>query len=299
MTDRIKVPADIDLEDRLAFGLTFRQLLVLVVAAIGAYLTFSFVGAFAPLPFAAAAAAPLALVGVGLAFGHLDGLPGDRLALAALRLLLGQRHRVLAPEGVRAPLPGVDVVRQPACSPIDVPVRAIFHSGVIELRDGRYCLLATAGGTSFGLRGDEEQVALVEAYGRWLHSLTEPAAITVRSEPVDLAGKAADLRDGADELPHPALARAAGGHADFLQELGNGDGVRRRQIVLTLTTATKDRDAATATLHRNAEEARELLRAAGVDLRPLDGEDAAALLGHAIDPPGLPAGSHLTGVVTC
>lgn len=297
--DRIKVPADIDLEDRLAFGLTFRQLLILVFTAIGAYLTFSVVGTVAPLPFAAAAATPLALIGVGLAFGNLDGLPGDRLALAALRLLLGQRRRVLAPEGVRAPLPGVDAVRQHACSPIDVPVRAIFRSGVVELRDGRHCLLATAGGTSFGLRGDDEQAALVEAYGRWLHSLTEPAAITVRSEPVDLAGKAARLRDGADELPHPALARAARGHADFLQELDADGGVRRRQIVLTLTTAARDRDAATATLRRSAEEARELLRAAGVDLRLLDGEDAAALLAHAIDPPGLPAGSHLTGVVTC
>ncbi len=208
--DRIKVPADVDLEDRLAFGLTFRQLLILVVAAIGAYLIFSVVGTVAPLPFAAAAATPVALIGVGLAFGRLDGLPGDRLALAALRLLLGPRRRVLAPEGVSAPLPGADAVRQPASSPLDVPVRAIFRSGVVELRDGRFCLLATAGGTSFGLRGDEEQVGLVEAYGRWLHSLTEPAGITVRSEPVDLAGKAADLRDGADELPHPrSLARRA------------------------------------------------------------------------------------------
>jgi hypothetical protein len=297
--DRIKVPADVDLEDRLAFGLTFRQLLILVIAVIGAYLIFSVVGTVAPLPFAAAAATPVALIGGGLAFGRLDGLPGDRLALAALRLLLGPRRRVLAPEGVSAPLPGADAVRQPASSPLDVPVRAIFRSGVVELRDGRYCLLATAGGTSFGLRGDEEQVGLVEAYGRWLHSLTEPAGITVRSEPVDLVGKAADLRDGADELPHPALARAARAHADFLQELGDDGGVRRRQIVLTLTTSAKDRDAATATLRRNAEEARELLRAAGVDLRPQDGEEAAALLAHAIDPPGLPTGSYLTGVVTC
>jgi PrgI family protein len=299
MSDRIKVPADVDLEDRLAFGLTFRQLLILVGAAIGAYLIFSVVGSIAPLPFAAAAATPIALIGVGLAFGRLDGLPGDRLALAALRLLLGQRRRVLAPEGVSSPLPGADAVAQPASSPLDVPVRAIFRSGVVELRDGRYCLLATAGGTSFGLRGDEEQVGLVEAYGRWLHSLTEPAGITVRSEPVDLAGKAAALRDDADELPHPALARAARGHADFLQELGDDGGVRRRQIVLTLTTSAKDRDAATATLLRNAEEARELLRAAGVDLRLQDGDDAAALLAHAIDPPGLPTGSYLTGVVTC
>ncbi|HEY4278610.1 MAG TPA: PrgI family protein [Conexibacter sp.] len=297
--DRIKVPADVDLEDRLAFGLTFRQLLILVGAAIGAYLIFSLVGSVAPLPFAAAAATPIALIGVGLAFGRLDGLPGDRLALAALRLLLGHRRRVLAPEGVSAPLPGAAAVAQPASSPLDVPVRGIFRSGVVELSDGRYCLLATAGGTSFGLRGDEEQVGLVEAYGRWLHSLTEPAGITVRSEPVDLAGKAAGLGDDADELPHPALARAARGHADFVQELGDDGGVRRRQIVLTLTTSAKDRDAATATLLRNAEEARELLRAAGVDLRLQDGDDAAALLAHAIDPPGLPTGSYLTGVVTC
>lgn len=299
MNDRIKVPADVDLEDRLAFGLTFRQLLILVGAAIGAYLIVSVVGSVAPLPFAAAAATPIALIGIGLAFGRLDGLPGDRLALAALRLLLGQRRRVLAPEGVSASLPSGDAVSQPASSPLDVPVRVIFRSGVVELRDGRYCVLATAGGTSFGLRGDEEQAGLVEAYGRWLHSLTEPAGITVRSEPVDLAGKAAALRDDADELPHPALARAARGHADFLQELGDDGGVRRRQIVLTLTTSAKDRDAATATLLRNAEEARELLRAAGVDLRLQDGDNAAALLAHAIDPPGLPTGSYLTGVVTC
>lgn len=296
--ERIKVPADVDLEDRLAFGLTARQLAVLAVAAIGAYLAFTTVASVAPLPLAAAAATPVALVGAGLAFGRRDGMPGDRLALAALTLLLRQRRRVLAPEGLAAALPGADAPAQPSAAALDVPVRAVLRSGVVELRDGRRCLLATASGTSFALRSEEEQAGLVEAYGRWLHSLVEPAGITVRSQPVDLAGKASAIRDAADELPHPALARAARGHALFLDDLG-ADGVRRRQIVLTLTTSTRDRDAACATLQRSAEDARELLRAAGVELRVHDGQAAAALLAHAIDPPGLPAGCHLTGVVSC
>jgi PrgI family protein len=296
--DRIRVPADVELEDRLAFGLTARQLAVLVVTAIVAYLAFTTVASVAPLPLAAAAATPIALVGAGLAFGRRDGLSGDRLALAALRLLLGPRRRVLAPEGMQPPLRGASAPGAASTAALDVPIRSVLRSGVVELRDGRYCLLATASGTSFTLRSDEEQAGLVEAYGRWLHALAEPAGITVRSQPVDLAGKASAIRGAAAELPHRALADAARGHAAFLDELG-ADGVRRRQIVLTLTTSARDRDAACATLERNAQEARELLRAAGVELRVQDGDEAAALLAHAIDPPGLPAGCHLTGVVSC
>ena len=37
MIERVRLPADIELEDRLAFGLTFRQLTVLVLAALLAY----------------------------------------------------------------------------------------------------------------------------------------------------------------------------------------------------------------------------------------------------------------------
>jgi len=40
-----------------------------------------------------------------------------------------------------------------------------------------------------------------------------------------------------------------------------------------------------------------LLRAAGVELRPLAGEQAAALLARALDPPGPPLGATLEGVV--
>ena len=50
-------------------------------------------------------------------------------------------------------------------------------------------------------------------------------------------------------------------------------------------------------LTRRAGEAQELLRAAGVELRPLDGDQAAALLARALDPPGPPLGATLEGVV--
>ena len=52
------------------------------------------------------------------------------------------------------------------------------------------------------------------------------------------------------------------------------------------------------TLERRASETAELLHAAGVALYPLDGEQTAALLACAFDPPGPPAGCALDGVVT-
>jgi hypothetical protein len=55
---------------------------------------------------------------------------------------------------------------------------------------------------------------------------------------------------------------------------------------------------ARATLERRAREASELLRAAGIELSALDGEQTAALLARALDPPGPPAGCTLDGVIS-
>ena len=81
---RIRLPADVEMEDRLAWGLTARQLVILAVTALVCYGVFAAAGSALPIPVAAALAAPLALVGVALALGRLDGLSGDRLALAAV-----------------------------------------------------------------------------------------------------------------------------------------------------------------------------------------------------------------------
>ena len=98
-------------------------------------------------------------------------------------------------------------------------------------------------------------------------------------------------------LPVAALAEAASAHLRFLAELAAREGVRRREILLILSTRARERQNAQLELTRRAGEAQELLRAAGVELRPLDGEQAAALLARALDPPGPPLGARLEGVV--
>jgi hypothetical protein len=241
------------------------------------------------------AAAPVALAGALLALGRLEGLPADRLALAALAHLRSPRRRVLAPAGLPAPLRGLPA--PPRLAPLQLPVRAILRSGVVELEGGSCCLLLRASGTGFVLRSEEEQAALVEAFGRFLNALAEPVEIVVRSEPVELAPLLARLQEQAELLPVPALREAAEGHLRFLAELAARQGVRRREILLVLSTRAREKHGAQLELRRRAGEAQQLLRAAAVELRALEGEQAAALLARALDPPGPPLGATLEGVV--
>jgi hypothetical protein len=284
------------MEDRLAWGLTARQLIILAATGLVAYGAFSAAASTLPVAVAAALAVPLAFVGVALALGRRDGLTGDRLALAATRHLLQAPRRVSAPDGLAAVLPNAPA--QPSVSLLRVPVKAVLDSGVVELADGRSALLLTASGTSWALRSEEEQEALAEAYGKWLNSLVEPTAITVRAERVDLTERAGAIEQAAATLPHPALARCAHDYAHFLCELAaDGEGLRRRQILLVLSTKSRERASARADLERRAAETESLLAPAGVELHPLDGKTAAALLLDAFDHPGPPAGSRLDGVI--
>ncbi|MGH2941795.1 MAG: PrgI family protein [Solirubrobacteraceae bacterium] len=295
MSQRTTLPADVELEDRLAFGLTARQLAILITTAIGAYLAFGALSSALPAPVAAALSTPLGVAGVLLALGRRDGVSADRLALLGARHLSRPRRRVLAPENLNS-----GRWSRSGLAALDVPVRAVLRSGVVELAGGGFCMLLAASGTSFALRGDEEQAALVAAFGRFLNGLAEPVQIAVRGEPLDLEARASALRDAAARLPELALADAARGHARFLCELADGDQLRRREILLILGAQAPDRETAIAVLHRRAEQAGVLLAGAGVALRTLDGDEAAGLLASAMDPPGPPAGSHLDGeIIAC
>ena len=247
------------------------------------------------MPLAAATVAPLALVAALLALGRRDGLPADRLALLAGRHLTRPPRRLLAPEGIPSTLSGTP--RRPGVAPLVPPVRAVFQSGLVELPGNRYCRLLRAATTSFALRSEEEQAALVEAFGRFLNSSAEPLQLVIASEPVALDTRAEALERAALALGEPGLRRAALGHARFLAELASGEQVRRREVLVVLSTRARDRKQADVALERRAAEASELLRAAGVELHSLDGAEAAARLARALDPPGPPAGSQLTGVV--
>src|SRR6266542_3876531 len=137
--ERVRLPADVELEDRLAFGLTARQLLLLFATALAAYGAYAVATSFVVLPLAVAATAPLALTGSLLALGRFEGLPADRLALAALRHLCVPRRRVLAPDGLPTPLASLPA--QGKLAPLDLPVRSVLRSWLVELEGGRFALL--------------------------------------------------------------------------------------------------------------------------------------------------------------
>ena len=293
---RVRLPADVELEDKLAFGLTARQLCLLGATALLAYGLYTVTARALPPPVAAALCAPVAIVGTVLALGRRDGLPADRLARLALRYFTTPRRRLLAPDGIASPLPGEP--RRTAAAPLDLPVRTIYRSGLVEFGDGGHCVVLRAASGSFALKSDEEQAALVEAFGRFLNGITDPVAIYVHSEPVDLNERADALEQTAQLIAEAELAEAASEHARFLRELPADGELRRREILLLLCTRAREAASARVTLERRARETTELLRAAGVELSQLGGEQTAALLARAFDPPGPPAGSALEGVVT-
>ncbi|MEY8043672.1 PrgI family protein, partial [Saccharopolyspora cebuensis] len=145
----------------------------------------------------------------------------------------------------------------------------------------------------------------------WLHSLTAPAQILVRTQRLDLSAQITDLDQRAPTLPHPALEAAAREHADYLADLAAGNDLLHRQVLLVLreprasvTSRTgvgiwrtrrdgRDADerkgdaehrAAEARLARRLNEATELLHPAGITVTPLDAEQATAVLASACNP---------------
>jgi hypothetical protein len=288
------VPADVELEDRLAFGFTGKQLALLAATAVSAYGSFLLLAPLLPTPLAAAAPLLLAVVGIFLALVRHDGLSGDQLALALARFTLTPKRQVLAPEQLPRPLPGSP--RQAQVAPLDIPIRRVLASGLVELTDGCYCRLLSAQGASFELRSADEQAAFVSAFERFLNALTNSVQISIASEQTSLRPQADQIADAT--ASHTAGLRAAAlDHARFLRSLGETQPLQRRRIVLVLRSSEQQASLAEIALARLTTEAIELLRGADVALQPLDGEQAAALLARNLDPPGPLDGSHLTGEI--
>ncbi len=290
----VKVPADVELEDRLAFGFTAKQLALLAVTAVCAYGAFLGASSLLPAPLRLAPPVLVVAAGAGLALVRHHGLAGDQLALALLRFALAPKRRVHGDGPQPARLPGTP--RQPRLAPLDIPIRRILANGLVQLANGSHCLLLVARGSSFELRSADEQEAFVAVFERFLNARTDAIQLSVRSERASLAPYADRIERDATELP-AGLCAAALDHAAFLRGLAAVRPLFRRRVVLTLHTRETLVEQAQPVLLRLAAEAVELLRGAEVALEQLDGERAAALLAASLDPPGPPAGAHLTGVI--
>jgi hypothetical protein len=289
---RVRIPADVDREDRLLAGLTARQLAILAVAAVAAWAVVTAATAVLPPPAAVALAVPVGAAGAALALGRRDGLPADRLLAAALRQRLAPARRVPAPEGV-TPAPAWAAPRDRVADPVPLafPAHGVDGQGVVDLGPDGAALVCRASPVNLRLRTPAEQDALVAAFARLLNAVTAPLQVVVRADRADLRATVAALTGQAGGLPHPALEAACREHAAFLETLAARRDVLRREILVVLREPGPAAAAAVA-LRRRAEDATAALAAAGITLTPLDAAEAAGLLRRAADPeaPPRPAG---------
>lgn len=284
--NRVRIPADVEREDRLLAGLSARQLAILAVAGVVLWGVYVATRAFLPLPLFAACTFPLATAAGLLALGRRDGLSADRLVLAALRQLRAPRRLVPVPEGVAPVPPSLAHQAQPVPARLDLPVRGLDARGVVDLGEEGAALVCAASSLNLGLRTEVEKEAVVAAFGRFLNSVTAPLQIVVRAERADLSQVIAAIEEAAGGLLHAGLETAAREHARFLAELAARRDVLGRQVLLVLREPKSAADGGTDALLRRAAEATSSLAAAGITVRPLSAEESAAVLAGAADPEG-------------
>jgi hypothetical protein len=284
---RVRVPADLDRPDPILAGLSARQLAILASFGLAAWTLARVVEPLLGFPAAATLAAPLLVAGVGLGLGWRDGRPLDHLALAALAWCWQPRRRVLASDGL-TPIPGWAGPRGPRIAPLTGPVTDLASDGVLELAGAGYGLIGAASPVNLGLRSPAEQHQLLAGFARLLHALEGPMQVLVRSQPADLSPLATRLRSQAATLAHPALEQAALAHASWLEQLGGQHQARHRELLVIFRHPSGCRDAAAAALARQAEQATELLAAAGSTLTVLDADGAGRVLAAAVSPASPP-----------
>ncbi|MDP9222818.1 MAG: PrgI family protein, partial [Actinomycetota bacterium] len=275
----VKLPSDIDMADRILWGLTARQLAILGLTCIVCSTLYL---PLAHQPYVAAPLAVVAAAGVVLALARPDGVMAEQWLLQGLRHALTPRRRVLAPDGLPR-LPQWIKSRE-AIAALELPVGSVGSAGVVVLGDGVFSLICRASALNLALRADSERAALVEGLGRFLNSIDSSLSFVVRSERSDLRGHIAAIERGAGALWHPALKQAAWDHAAFLDSLAQRRDILRREVYVVLSAKAQDESKAALRLLARAEEARSLLRGLGIRLTVLDGEGAATLIARALDP---------------
>ncbi|MEU5943772.1 PrgI family protein [Micromonospora sp. NPDC047548] len=264
-----RTPANVNEPDRIAFGLTFRQLGIIggvSLAGFGLYRTF---GRLLPPVAWIVAGVIVFAVAIVVALGRRDGLPLD----VWLRhgFALSRSPRTLTPGTTRASAVAVVAGKPSVPAPLYSPVTAISPAGILT-SEGSDKVLIACGTTNIHLRTGSEQGALLDGFGRFLNGLTGPAQIVVAAQRHDLTAYAQATVDHAPRLPHPALQAAADDYANFILDLDDQRDPLRRQV-LAVVTGEHAADAAVRALS-----------GLGVEAAALDGPAVTAALANAVDP---------------
>ncbi len=288
---KVRVPADVDMADRIFAGLTARQLLILAGHGLLLVFLYETTSSHLPLPVFGAMAVPITAIGLLWATTSLDGMPWERAAMAGIRHFIEPRRRVLAPDGV-PPLPAWVSGTEEPLAPLELPLESVNLDGHVELGIDGVTAICQASSINFALRSETEQQALVEGFARLLNALDAPVQFLVRSNRADLRRFFETMEERAPILPHPGLEESAREHAAFLRSLAARRDILSRQVLVCFRERGVAATERLSTLDHRVEEAAALLRGLGVRLKRLDADDAADLLAQASDaesdlpPPG-------------
>lgn len=285
MTGRgVIVPADIDLADRVLWGLTVRQVALLAPVALGLLAAWRSLLGAVPILVLLIATAPIAALALALALVKVDAVGLDRLAWAAAH---GPRGRVAAGEPrseARSVLTAMlGRSRQSEPRPVTGPVRRLRPDGVVDLGPAGAAIGLDVGFVNFTLRSSAEQAALVGAFARLLNSVDAHIQVQVTSRPVDLSGHLQALADRTARLEDERLASAAAAHTAWLGRLTAGRSLLRREITVVVRAGRAE------AAEYAAGQVEAAAQAMGVTAARLDAAELAARCRYAIDPYGTAA----------
>jgi hypothetical protein len=315
MTRPARVPADVNRPDRVLGPFTARQSVLLLATAAVLYGAWVGLRPWVPLPIFLTVAAPIAAMAVVVALGQRDGLPLDRLLIAALRHHLNPHRRPATPPTgagshdrvcdngtAHATADAQRTARTASWRPGPTGLLAQAGTarlgpdpagpGVLDLGADGLVAIAAVSTLNLGLHTPAEQDALLTGFARYLHTLTGPVQFLIRTVPINLDGHLWALYEQARTLPHPALVTAALGHRAHLAHLAtpatfdgdgdSGDGLTARQVLLVF------RESAAGTggqqLLRRLADATRILAALDIAVAPLDTAQIGSLLTDCCNP---------------
>lgn len=230
----VRVPANVDTDDKVLYGLTVRQVALLVPVGIGLLAAWHALDTVVPITALAIGCAVVAAIAVALVLGKRDGTSLDRMAWAAIR----HPRTILAPGMANAVVP-VSVgkpSRRETVFALLGPIRAITSEG-LDLGGRGVAVGVDAAGVNFGLRSADEQSMLVASFARLTHALPGGWQVVVSTRPATMDSHVAHVRNAARRLPQRRLRQAAADSVSWLDELADTTVLLEREITIVVTAA--------------------------------------------------------------